>query len=89
VALNLDFNEAFGAQPIEAYERLLRKVVAGRLDLFVRMDEQLAAWKWVMPILQCWEANESPLRPYNAGTWGPTASSALLARDGTLWSEER
>jgi glucose-6-phosphate 1-dehydrogenase len=88
-ALNLDFNEAFGAAPIEAYERLLRKVMAGRLDLFVRRDEQLAAWKWVMPILQAWQANETPLRTYNAGTWGPVASSALLARDGTLWAEER
>jgi glucose-6-phosphate 1-dehydrogenase len=87
--LDLDFKEAFGAQAIEAYERLLRKVVAGRLDLFVRLDEQLAAWKWVMPILENWQSNDSPLRPYNAGTWGPVAASALLARDGTLWSEER
>ena len=27
-------------------------------------------------------------RPYAAGTWGPSASSAMIARDGYCWSEE-
>ena len=27
-------------------------------------------------------------RPYAAGTWGPAAASALVARDGYVWSEE-
>ena len=28
-------------------------------------------------------------RPYAAGTWGPAAASALVARDGYAWSEEQ
>jgi glucose-6-phosphate 1-dehydrogenase len=41
VALDLDFEEAFGSQSIEAYERFIaEKVIAGRLDLFVRFDER-------------------------------------------------
>jgi glucose-6-phosphate 1-dehydrogenase len=89
VSLNLDFKEAFGSQPIDAYERLLRKVLAGRLDLFVRFDEQQAAWRYVEPIFESWNADPGSLRPYNAGTWGPPASSALLARDNTSWPEDR
>jgi glucose-6-phosphate 1-dehydrogenase len=89
VSLNLDFKEAFGNQTIEAYERLLRKVLAGRLDLFVRFDEQQAAWRYVEPIFESWDADPGSLRFYNAGTWGPPASSALLARDNTSWPEDR
>jgi len=32
---------------------------------------------------------DSPARAlYAAGTWGPSASSAMIARDGFCWSEE-
>jgi glucose-6-phosphate 1-dehydrogenase len=89
VKLDLDFREAFGKQTIEGYERLLRKVIAGRLDLFVRFDEQQAAWKWVEPILEAWQNDNNPPRPYAAGTWGPAASSALTARDNVTWPEEQ
>lgn len=88
VRLDLDFRETFGTETIEAYERLLRKLIAGRLDLFVRLDEQLAAWAWVMPIVDAWAQDTSPPRPYRAGTWGPAAASALTARAGVSWPEE-
>ncbi len=85
--LDLDFRQTFGKETIEAYERLLRKVIAGRLDLFVRYDEQLAAWRWVEPILAAWAADPSPPRHYAAGSWGPNASVVLTARDGTSWPD--
>lgn len=88
VTLDLDFKETFGTETIEAYERLLRKLIAGRLDLFVRLDEQLAAWEWVMPILEAWEQDTAGPRPYRCGTWGPAAASALTARAGVSWPEE-
>ena len=71
-----------------AYERLLLDVLAGRLNLFVRSDEQEAAWTWVEPILHAWQHAEDGPRNYAAGTWGPSAASALVARDGYCWSEE-
>jgi glucose-6-phosphate 1-dehydrogenase len=89
VALDLDFHEKFGKQGIEAYERLLRKVIAGRLDLFVRADEQYAAWQWVTPILDAWGTDAQGPRPYAAGSWGPPAASAMAARDNTAWPEEQ
>jgi len=90
-ALDLDFDQRFGSERVGAYERLLLDVIAGRLNLFVRADEQEAAWQWVEPILETWQqANargEAP-RPYVAGHWGPGAASALVARDGHSWMEE-
>ena len=88
VHLDLDFDARFGSERVGAYERLLLDVIDGRLNLFVRSDEQEAAWRWVEPLLDSWNGNDSDLRPYAAGTWGPSASSAMIARDGFSWSEE-
>jgi glucose-6-phosphate 1-dehydrogenase len=88
VSLDLDFDKAFATQRVGAYERLLLDALAGRLNLFVRSDEQEQAWRWVEPILDAWAADPNGPRPYAAGSWGPAASSALVARDGCAWDEE-
>lgn len=88
VYLDLDFNEMFTSRRTDGYERLLLDVMRGNLSLFVRRDEQLAAWKWVMPILETWESHKIAPRQYASGTWGPASSSAMLARDGVSWHEE-
>ena len=63
-------------------------MIHGRLNLFVRSDEQEEAWRWVEPILELWGGDTEGPRPYAAGTWGPSASSAMIARDGYCWTEE-
>lgn len=88
VQLDLDFDKRFGAERVGAYERLLLDVLDGRLNLFVRSDEQEEAWRWVEPILDRWSHDTTGPRPYAAGTWGPSAASAMIARDGYCWSEE-
>jgi glucose-6-phosphate 1-dehydrogenase len=91
VFLDLDFEKAFAENRVGAYERLLMDAIGGRLNLFVRSDEQEQAWRWVEPVLDAWQrdndAGGGP-RPYAAGTWGPAAASALVARDGFAWAEE-
>jgi glucose-6-phosphate 1-dehydrogenase len=91
VSLDLDFDKAFFEDRVGAYERLLLEAIHGRLNLFVRSDEQEQAWRWVEPLLQAWReddaAGQGP-RPYAAGSWGPAAASALVARDGFTWAEE-
>lgn len=89
VSLDLDFDKAFAENRVGAYERLLLEVIAGRLNLFVRSDEQEQAWRWVEPVLNVWENESTGPRIYAAGTWGPAAASALVARDGYAWSEEQ
>jgi len=88
VQLDLDFDKRFGSERVGAYERLLLDVIDGRLNLFVRSDEQEEAWRWVEPILETWGNDAQGPRLYGAGTWGPSASSAMIARDGFCWSEE-
>ena len=88
VQLDLDFDKRFGSERVGAYERLLLDVIAGRLNLFVRSDEQEEAWRWVEPILDAWQQDSNGPRPYAAGTWGPSASSAMIARDDFCWTEE-
>jgi glucose-6-phosphate 1-dehydrogenase len=88
VHLDLDFDKRFGSERVGAYERLLLDVIHGHLNLFVRSDEQEEAWRWVEPIMELWNADAQGPRPYAAGTWGPSASSAMIARDGYCWSEE-
>jgi glucose-6-phosphate 1-dehydrogenase len=89
VSLDLDFDKAFAENRVGAYERLLLEAIAGRLNLFVRSDEQEQAWRWVEPVLNAWKRDATGPRPYAAGTWGPAAASALVARDGYAWSEEQ
>jgi glucose-6-phosphate 1-dehydrogenase len=88
VQLDLDFDRRFGANRVGAYERLLLDVIDGRLNLFVRSDEQEEAWRWVEPILESWTSDSNGPRLYAAGTWGPSAASAMIARDGNCWAEE-
>jgi len=88
VHLDLDFAKRFGSGRVGAYERLLLDVIDGRLNLFVRSDEQEEAWRWVEPVLEHWRHASGAPRPYAAGTWGPSASSAMIARDGYCWNEE-
>ncbi|MFM9900305.1 MAG: glucose-6-phosphate dehydrogenase [Polaromonas sp.] len=88
VSLNLDLESAFSARRAEAYERLLMDVIKGRLTHFMRRDELEAAWTWVEPIQDGWKASNEKPESYTAGTWGPAASSALMAREGSAWVEE-
>jgi len=88
VKLGLDLQQSSDKRRAEAYERLLMDVIKGRLTHFMRRDELEAAWTWIEPILNGWKALDDRPRPYSAGSWGPAASSALMAREGLSWFEE-
>ena len=87
-SVNMDFNydKAFHAQSREAYETLLQEVIEGDTTLFMRADQEKAAWEIVEPVLEMWGGNSSSSFPnYSAGTWGPEVADMLLARDGRSW----
>jgi glucose-6-phosphate 1-dehydrogenase len=88
VDLALDLGESFKARPLEAYERLLGDAIAGNLTLFMRREEVEAAWNWIDPIRAAWDADDDGPTPYASGSWGPSTSSALIARDGFAWHDE-
>ena len=88
VPLDMSFAEAFHERNPDAYERLLLDVIRGDQTLFMRRDEVEAAWRWIDPIREAWERAGTPPKPYTAGSWGPSASIALIERDGRTWQEE-
>ena len=88
VKLGLDLQQSSDKRRAEAYERLLMDVIKGRLTHFMRRDELEAAWTWVDPILAGWKELDEKPREYSAGSWGPAASSALMARENLTWFEE-
>jgi glucose-6-phosphate 1-dehydrogenase len=88
VPLNLSFAQTFAERTPEAYERLLLDVIRGSQTLFMRRDELEAAWAWIDPIRNAWNAASDAPQPYTAGTSGPTGAIALIERDGRTWHED-
>ncbi|ALV91993.1 MULTISPECIES: glucose-6-phosphate dehydrogenase [Pantoea] len=86
--LDLSYSETFNQSHLaDAYERLLLETMRGIQALFVRRDEVEAAWGWVDSIIDAWNADADAPKPYQAGTWGPVASVAMITRDGRSWNE--
>jgi len=86
--LDLSFSEAFNEERIaDAYERLLLEIMEGNQALFIHRDEVERSWTWIDSIQDAWAHSNDAPKHYPAGTWGPVASVALLARDGREWEE--
>lgn len=88
VFLNLSLADAFDERNPDAYERLLMDVVRGNPTLFMRSDEVEAAWIWTERILNGWQNARQHVQPYTAGSWGPSDSFVLMAKDGYKWHED-
>ena len=87
-SVNMDFTygSAFSVDSPDAYETLILDALLGDAALFTRSDEVEKAWGIVTPIIEAWADQPSPAFPdYAAGSWGPDAADALLARDGHRW----
>ena len=88
VPLDIAMPDAFsGVERRIAYERLLLDLLEGDQTLFVRRDEVEAQWTWIDGIREQWQREGLTPRPYNAGSWGPSAAIALAERDGVSWHE--
>jgi glucose-6-phosphate 1-dehydrogenase len=82
--MNFRYAELGGA-PAGGYERVILDGIEGRPSLFWRNDGIEVAWRAVEPILD--RQGHQELATYEPGTWGPAASTELLARDGRRWFE--
>ena len=88
VPLDLSLTQAFAkARRRIAYERLLLDLIHGEPTLFVRRDEVEAQWNWIDAIRRIWAKENVSVKPYGAGSWGPSAAIALTERDGVSWHE--
>ena len=86
--VNMDFGygDYFSAAPSTGYETLLYDCMKGDPTLFQRADNVEASWAALAPVLDVWKALAPRDFPnYPAGSWGPAASDALIAKDGHAW----
>lgn len=88
VPLDLSLTQAFAkARRRIAYERLLLDLIVGEQTLFVRRDEVEAQWRWIDAIREVWAKEAMAPKTYASGGWGPSASVALIERDGRSWND--
>jgi glucose-6-phosphate 1-dehydrogenase len=59
----------------DAYEQLLGDALRGEAFRFAREDYVEEAWRIVDPVLKA----ETPLFPYEPGSWGPREAEALVS----------
>jgi glucose-6-phosphate 1-dehydrogenase len=85
VAMDFSYKDAFGADPPEAYERLLLDAMIGDPTLFIRTDEVEQAWRLLQPIQEAFAEGYPHLSLYSAGSWGPLEAARLLEPDGYEW----
>lgn len=86
VEMHYTYTEAFQAPSVEAYETLILDVMRGDQTLFMRADQEEAAWSVLMPVLDFWaEVPAGGFPNYPAGSWGPEEADRLLVRDGRSW----
>ena len=86
--LNLDFLGSSEMDRIpEAYERLFLDAINGDQSLFVGREEIEESWRWCDALIEAWHKQESEVRSYPAGSWGPAKSELLIEKDGRSWHE--
>ena len=85
VSMEFRYATSFGAEPPEAYERLLLETMLGDSTLFARRDEVETAWKWLDPVITDWTEKKIEPEFYDSGSWGPDAADRLLGADGRAW----
>jgi glucose-6-phosphate 1-dehydrogenase len=86
VDMRFSYRDSFDGPTPAAYEMLLLDIMRGDATLFMRADQVEAAWSVLTPVLDVWGSVPPIDFPnYQAGTWGPEAAEALIARDGRSW----
>ncbi len=86
--VNMDFHyDDLNNQRVPAaYERLIHDSMKGDSTLFARTEEVIEAWRFLDPVLKCWENEKNVvLHGYPAGTWGPDIADELIEGEGITW----
>lgn len=86
VKMDFRYGSYFGLTPPEAYERLICDCMSGDATLFARVDEVLASWRLLTPVLNFWHNHPPANFPnYASGTWGPEAANKMIEKTGRKW----
>lgn len=86
VKMDFHYKSHFGTSPPDAYERLICDCMSGDNTLFARIDEVLASWTLLTPLINEWQKKKPDHFPnYASGSWGPKEADHLLAMEGKKW----
>ena len=86
--LDLSFSDTFkNSSLFGGYEKLVLEAMRGNPALFISREEIEQAWSWIDSIQDAWATTNAEAQGYPAGSWGPSASVAMIARDGRKWEE--
>ena len=90
VLMDFCYQDAFGGEPPEAYERLLLDCMMGDATLFTRTDEVIEQWEFTQKILDAWkQAPIEKLPEYRVGSWGPIEADLFIQADGRKWKNPK
>jgi glucose-6-phosphate 1-dehydrogenase len=79
--IKLEYQRLASAPLPDAYENVVREVIAGGQTVFPGPREIERAWEIVDPVVQAWEAEGHP-SIYSVNSWGPGAAEELVAKTG-------
>lgn len=77
------YKHYFSGELFDAYEKLIQDAFAGKRTSFNSSAEIETQWKLIDSISK----DRTPVRFYNAGSWGPKEAFDLIEKDGRHWIE--
>ncbi len=85
--MDVDYQQVFGVQMPEAYQRLLLDCMLGDQTLFTRHDSILASWEYLMPVLDFWQQSPQGLFIYPSGSGNMVEAERLLDAVPHSWNK--
>lgn len=82
--LDMDYQQTFGGEAIEAYGPLILDAIRGDRTLYKHRDEVESSWRICQPFLDSRKLRAG-IETYKANSWGPVGSDAMLGRQGRQW----
>ncbi len=89
VVMDFDYEKQWKVSPPDGYAILLNDCLRGDLTNYKHRDEVEASWYACQPVLDYWAQNpQEDLPNYNAGSWGPSASDIMMAKENRYWRND-
>jgi glucose-6-phosphate 1-dehydrogenase len=89
VIMDFDYEKQWQVTPPDGYAILLNDCLRGDLTNYKHRDEVEISWKACQPILDYWAENpQEDLPNYNAGSWGPSTSDIMMAKENRYWRND-
>lgn len=74
-----------GDETIDSYETLLLNLMEGDPSQYLHIDEVLAQWRLVDPIVEAWAKDDTPVHQYPAGSRDPLESKVIFEGEDQFW----